>query len=222
MQQAPEGIAEGAQVQLSNGLLAKVVKVDGPVVVIDVNPPLAGEHLTFEVELMSLTKGEGLQKATFGAGCFWGPELAFQRVPGVYRTEVGYSNGHVVRPTYDAVRQEGRTWGAAFERVQLFKCDVAGIRTPPVCTSWFGHQLDFQQTYGNIRRLCRARAGCLCVSVRVCVQLAHLSPGCRCARGRQATLRSCRREGHRARRPFVGRGTALTTAPCRWRSSPRR
>jgi hypothetical protein len=43
---------------------------------------LAGQHLTFDVELLTLTAQDSLQKATFGAGCFWGPELAFQRVPG--------------------------------------------------------------------------------------------------------------------------------------------
>ena len=68
VQQAPEGIVVGAQVQLSNSLLAKVVKVTDDEVVIDVNPPLAGEHLTFEVELLSLAKGTALSKATFGAG----------------------------------------------------------------------------------------------------------------------------------------------------------
>lgn len=44
-----------------------------------------------------------LQKATFGAGCFWGPELMFQRIPGVVATEVGYAQGHVENPTYEDV-----------------------------------------------------------------------------------------------------------------------
>ncbi|KAJ4973184.1 hypothetical protein NE237_006358 [Protea cynaroides] len=45
----------------------------------------------------------GLEFAQFGAGCFWGVELAFQRVPGVVKTEVGYSQGHVADPTYKLV-----------------------------------------------------------------------------------------------------------------------
>ncbi|KAM7491788.1 hypothetical protein LguiA_034709 [Lonicera macranthoides] len=45
----------------------------------------------------------GNQFAQFGAGCFWGVELGFQRVIGVTRTEVGYSQGFVDNPTYNDV-----------------------------------------------------------------------------------------------------------------------
>ncbi|MGJ3244996.1 MAG: peptide-methionine (S)-S-oxide reductase MsrA [Elainellaceae cyanobacterium] len=38
--------------------------------------------------------------ATFGAGCFWGIEAAFRRVPGVVSTSVGYMGGHFPNPSY--------------------------------------------------------------------------------------------------------------------------
>jgi len=41
--------------------------------------------------------------ATFGAGCFWGIEAAFRRVPGVLDAAVGYSGGRTENPSYQDV-----------------------------------------------------------------------------------------------------------------------
>ena len=38
--------------------------------------------------------------ATFGAGCFWGVEAAFRRVPGVLDAVSGYAGGHTENPSY--------------------------------------------------------------------------------------------------------------------------
>jgi peptide-methionine (S)-S-oxide reductase len=43
------------------------------------------------------------KKATFGAGCFWGPEATFREVEGVIETAVGYMGGRVRNPTYEQV-----------------------------------------------------------------------------------------------------------------------
>lgn len=41
-----------------------------------------------------------MEKATFGAGCFWGVEAAFRQVRGVNSTSVGYMGGHFANPSY--------------------------------------------------------------------------------------------------------------------------
>lgn len=47
--------------------------------------------------------GKSYKLATFAGGCFWGLELAYQRVPGVEYTAVGYTQGPESEPNYDAV-----------------------------------------------------------------------------------------------------------------------
>ena len=44
---------------------------------------------------------EGLEKAAFGLGCFWGAERKFWQIPGVYTTAVGYAGGYTPNPTYE-------------------------------------------------------------------------------------------------------------------------
>ena len=44
-----------------------------------------------------------LEIATFGAGCFWGVEAAFRRVPGVLDAVSGYAGGHTENPSYREV-----------------------------------------------------------------------------------------------------------------------
>ena len=46
---------------------------------------------------------QGLERAIFAMGCFWGAERKFWQLPGVYSTAVGYVAGHTPNPTYREV-----------------------------------------------------------------------------------------------------------------------
>lgn len=87
-----------------------------------------------------------LPLATFAAGCFWGTELKFQRLPGVEATCVGYTGGSRQNPTYNAVCS-GSTGHA--EAVQL-TYDPKTVSYETLCESFFkGHDATTKNRQGG-------------------------------------------------------------------------
>lgn len=79
---------------------------------------------------------KSLERATFGAGCFWGVEEAFRRVPGVVETVVGFMGGTVENPSYPEVCT-GRTGHAEVVQV-TYDPDTVSYRAL-LDTFWDAH-----------------------------------------------------------------------------------
>lgn len=58
-----------------------------------------------------------MEKATFGAGCFWCVEAILQSLEGVHSVQSGYAGGHTDNPTYEEVC-EGTTGHAEVAQIE--------------------------------------------------------------------------------------------------------
>eukprot|EP00656_Telonema_subtile_P018988 TRINITY_DN20316_c0_g1_i1.p1 TRINITY_DN20316_c0_g1~~TRINITY_DN20316_c0_g1_i1.p1 ORF type:complete len:186 (+),score=40.66 TRINITY_DN20316_c0_g1_i1:324-881(+) len=97
----------------------------------------------FDGHVLQRTK-HGLSVATFAGGCFWGPQLLFDRLHGVEASAVGYTHGHVQQPTYQHIcsGSSGHTEG-----VQVF-FDESQIAFDDLLTAFWA-QIDPLQEGGQ-------------------------------------------------------------------------
>lgn len=113
----------GQKVPLTNGATATVLEVSDSEIKLDANHSLAGKALIFDLQLVGILESAlgppaaGLERLVVGLGCFWGAELAFQRVEGVVSTKVGYAQGSKKEPKYREVcsGQTGHTEAVAID-----------------------------------------------------------------------------------------------------------
>lgn len=76
------------------------------------------------------------EKATFGAGCFWGVEATFREIEGVVDAVVGYAGGRTENPTYREVCTD-RTGHAEVVQVEY---DPRKVRYPQLLeVFWKAH-----------------------------------------------------------------------------------
>ncbi len=89
---------------------------------------------------------DGLQRAEFAMGCFWGEERRYWEAPGVWTTAVGYAGGVTPNPTYEEVCS-GRTGHA--EAVLVVWDPAVATYDALLKTFWEGHDPTQGMRQGN-------------------------------------------------------------------------
>jgi len=78
-------------------------------------------------ELHTQSELQGMEKAYFATGCFWGAERRFWSLEGVAKTSVGYMGGSTSEPTYQEVCS-GRTGHAEMVEVIFDPSAITYVR----------------------------------------------------------------------------------------------
>lgn len=84
---------------------------------------------------------ENLKTATFAMGCFWGPDVIFGGVEGVFKTRVGYAGGEKENPTYHNL-------GGHTETIQI-DYDPEKISYEKLLNIFFKNHNPYQKPYGS-------------------------------------------------------------------------
>ena len=107
--------------------------------------PVAARHEVLGTPLMPPFP-EGLQRAVFGMGCFWGAERVFWQAEGVYTTAAGYAGGFTPNPSYEEVCSAGT--GHAEVVLAVFDPNVTSYEAM-LQLFWEGHDPTQGMRQGN-------------------------------------------------------------------------
>jgi peptide-methionine (S)-S-oxide reductase len=88
--------------------------------------PVSSRHEVLGTPLMPPFP-EGLERAVFGMGCFWGAERVFWQADGIYTTAAGYAGGFTPNPLYEEVCSAGT--GHAEVVLAVFDPNVTSYET---------------------------------------------------------------------------------------------
>ena len=102
-QYVPPGLSVGVTVSMGDGRTGVVRSLTSAGCVVDCNHEFAGLDVDISLEIVAHTPASRLETVVFGMGCFWSPQLKFDRLPGVMATSVGYANGQMPDPDYESV-----------------------------------------------------------------------------------------------------------------------
>ena len=160
----------------------------------------------------------GLQSCVFAAGCFWGTEKGFWRLPGVYSTAVGYVDGTVAQPTYKQVCS-GRT---GHTEATLVVWDPSQISLADLLRRFFDCHDPVRAVHDAMRPAYRVLHVLRPSRERRCVGGSRHDTRKRAAHARTPTLSVAplHRLRHRARTPRVSTLTVYRTACCPHRVLP--